>query len=122
MARRATGRLAEGRDDRDQIAQRQNNAREVLFLLQSAQGSLIRMNADAGCVQLMADCIDEFQRQHNVGPPPADDGIVWEETTSAAVLRLLEYLHREIADVMGDHHSARQLRLCIVQFSKVALH
>lgn len=122
MARRATGRLADIRDNQDQTVQRRNNAREVLFLLQSARDSLIRLNADAGCVDLIGDCITEFQRQHDVGPPPMDDGVIWEETTAGAVLRLLEYLHREIADVMRDQHSARQLRLCIVQFSKMVLH
>ena len=40
-------------------------------------------------------------------------GIVWKETSVGALLRLLEYVHREVSERLQDWHCAEQLETCI---------
>ena len=42
-----------------------------------------------------------------------DAGIVWKETSVGALLRLLEYVHREVSERLQDWHCAEQLETCI---------
>jgi hypothetical protein len=96
-----------------QSSELQSNAKGVLFLLLSARASLLRRGADAVCLRTMEDCVASFRMQHNLTDEDANEGILWEETSVGALLRLLEYVHREVSESLQDRRCAEQLELCI---------
>ena len=72
-------------------SERQSNVQGVLFLLLSARASLLRHGADDECLRTMEDCVSSFRLQHNLTDGEVNEGILWEETSIAALLGLLEY-------------------------------
>jgi len=93
--------------------ERQSSAQGVLFLLLSARASLLRHGAGQECLSTMDDCLSSFRLQHNVSDGEANEGILWEETSIAALQRLLEYAHGEVTDSLSDQRCAEYLKLCI---------
>ena len=61
----------------------------------------------------MDDCLSSFRLQHNVSDGEANEGILWEETSIAALQRLLEYAHGEVTDSLSPQRCAEYLKLCI---------
>jgi hypothetical protein len=61
----------------------------------------------------MEDCVASFRMQHNLTDEDANEGILWEETSVGALLRLLEYVHREVSESLQDRRCAEQLEFCI---------
>lgn len=96
-----------------QANERQSSAQGVLFMLLSARASLLRHGAGEECLRTMDDCLSSFRLQHNVSDGEANEGILWEETSIPALLRLLEYAHGEVTDTLSDRRCAEHLRLCI---------
>jgi hypothetical protein len=96
-----------------QLSEQQSNVKGVLFLLLSARASLLRHGADGACLRTMEDCVALFRRQHNLTGEETNRGILWEETSASALLRLLEYLHGEVSETLQDWRCAKQLELCI---------
>ena len=91
----------------------ESNAKGVLLLLLSARASLLRHGANEACLKTMEDCIASFRMQHNLTGEDANEGILWEETSVGALLRLLEYVHGEVSESLQDGRCAEQLELCI---------
>jgi hypothetical protein len=98
-----------------------SDVRAIFFQLQSAKASLVRLYPDEICLGIMDDCIASFQAQHTPSEQTPSEGILWEETSMEALLRLLEYLHREIDEVLHDQPSAKQLRLCTDRLRQILL-
>jgi len=96
-----------------QSSELQSNAKGVLFLLLSARASLLRCGADAACLRTIEDCVVSFRMQHNLTDEDTNEGILWEETSVGALLRLLEYVHREVSESLQDRRCAEQLEFCI---------
>ena len=96
-----------------QANERQSSAQGVLFLLLSARASLLRHGAGQECLRMMDDCLSSFRLQHNVSDGEANEGTLWEETSIAALQRLLEYAHGEVTDSLRDWRCAEHLKLCI---------
>ena len=82
-------------------------------MLLSAKASLLRHGAGAECLRTMEDCVSSFRLQHNVSDGEANEGIMWEETSIPALLRLIEYAHGEVSDTLRDRRCAEHLKLCI---------
>ena len=82
-------------------------------MLLSARASLLRRGADAACLTTMEDCVVSFRMQHNLTDEDTNEGILWEETSVGALLRLLEYVHREVSESLRDRRCAEQLEFCI---------
>ncbi len=99
-----------------------SNVQGVLFLLLSARASLLRHGADDVCLRTMEDCVSSFRMQHNLTDEDENEGILWEETSIGALLRLLEYLHGEVNDSLRDRRCAEQLRLCIEHLKEASPH
>jgi hypothetical protein len=95
-----------------QSSELQSNAKGVLFLLLSARASLLRCGADAACLRTIEDCVVSFRMQHNLTDEDTNEGL-WEETSVGALLRLLEYVHREVSESLQDRRCAEQLEFCI---------
>jgi hypothetical protein len=93
--------------------ERPSSAQGVLFLLLSARASLLRHGAGQACLSTMDDCLSTFRLQHNVSDGEANEGVLWEETSIAALQRLLEYAHGEVTDSLSDWRCAEHLKLCI---------
>ena len=93
--------------------EREGSAQGVLFLLLSARASLLRHGAGEECLRTMDDCLSSFRLQHNVSDGEANEGTLWEETSVAALQRLLEYAHGEVTDSLRDWRCAEHLKLCI---------
>ena len=74
---------------------------------------LLRHGAGQECLSTMDDCLSSFRLQHNVSDGEANEGILWEETSIAALQRLLEYAHGEVTDSLSDQRCAEYLKLCI---------
>jgi environmental stress-induced protein Ves len=91
----------------------QSNTKGVLFLLLSARASLLRHGADDACLRTMEDCVASFRMQHDLTHENTNAGIVWKEASVGALLRLLEYVHREVSERLQDWHCAEQLETCI---------
>jgi hypothetical protein len=108
-------------DDPSHIDSIESNVRAILFQLLSAKVSLLRLYPDEICLGIMDDCIASFRAQHNLADRESSEGIVWEETSVEALLRLLEYLHGEINESLQDRPSAKQLRLCIDRLAQIIL-
>lgn len=102
-------------DDRPyaHASEQQSSAQGVLFMLLSAKASLVRHGAGEECLRTMEDCVSSFRLQHNVSDGEANEGIMWEETSIPALLRLLEYAHGEVTDTLRDRRCAEHLELCI---------
>lgn len=102
-------------DDRPyaHASEQQSSAQGVLFMLLSARASLVRHGAGEECLRMMDDCLSSFRLQHNVSDGEANEGILWEETSVAALQRLLEYAHGEVTDTLRDRRCAEHLKLCI---------
>ena len=96
-----------------QSSELQSNAKGVLFLLLSARASLLRRGADAACLRTVEDCVASFRMQHDLTDENTNAGIVWKETSVGALLRLLEYVHREVSESLQDRRCAEQLESCI---------
>jgi predicted GNAT family N-acyltransferase len=69
--------------------------------------------ASGDLARTMEDCVSSFRLQHNVSDGEANEGIMWEETSIPALLRLLEYAHGEVSDTLRDRRCAEHLKLCI---------
>lgn len=106
------------RPDPDSI---ESNVRAIFFQLLAAQASLLRLYPDEICLELMDDCIALFKEQHHLIDHDEREGILWEETSLETLLRLLEYLHREIAEELDDRRSAAELKLCINRLRQIVL-
>ena len=91
----------------------QSNTKGVLFLLLSARASLLRHGADDACLRTMEDCVASFRMQHDLTHENTNAGMVWKEASVGALLRLLEYVHREVSERLQDWHCAEQLETCI---------
>jgi hypothetical protein len=96
-----------------QLSELQSNAKGVLFLLLSARVSLLQHGADDECLRAMEECVASFRMQHDLTHENTNAGIVWKETSVGALLRLLEYVHREVSERLQDWHCAEQLETCI---------
>jgi hypothetical protein len=96
-----------------QPSELQSNAKGLFFLLLSARASLLRRGADAVCLRTMEDCVASFRMRHNLTYEDKNEGILWEETSIGALLRLLEYVHREVSESPQDRRCAEQLEFCI---------
>jgi len=68
----------------------------------------------------MEDCVSSFRLQHNVSDGEANEGIMWEETSIPALLRLLEYAHSELTGTLRDRRCAEHLKLCIEQLKETS--
>ena len=99
----------------------QSNAKGVLFLLLSARASLLRHGADDACLRTMEDCVASFRMQHSLTDEDTKEGILWEETSVGALLRLLEYVHGEVSESLQDRRCAEQLELCIEHLKEEGL-
>jgi hypothetical protein len=69
----------------------------------------------------MEDCVSSFRVQHNLTDEDANEGILWEETSVEALLRLLEYLQGEVNDTLRDRRCAERLKLCIDHLKEASL-
>jgi hypothetical protein len=91
----------------------ESNAKGVLLLLLSARASLLRHGASEACARTMENCVASFRMQYKLTGEDANDGILWEETSVGALLRLLVYVHGEVSKSLRDRRCAEQLKLCI---------
>jgi len=99
--------------------ERQSDVEGILFLLLSARASLLRHCDDELCLSTMEDCISSFCMQHDLADDETNEGIVWEEASVGALLRLLDYLHTEVSESLQDRRCAAQLKLCIERLGRV---
>ena len=102
-------------------SERQEDVKGIFLLLMSARTSLPLHQADELCLSIMDDCISSFQARHKINERETREAIVWEETSLAALVRLLQYLQGEIRDRLRDRQCAEQLKLCIDYLTQVKL-
>jgi hypothetical protein len=108
-------------DNRSRVDSIESNVRAIFFQLLSARVSLLRLYPEDICLGILDDCIASFKAQHNLIEKEASEGVLWEETSMEALLRLLEYLYGEINERVNDRPSAKQLRLCIDRLAQIIM-
>jgi len=107
--------------DREDPDSFDSNVRAIFFQLLSARASLLRLYPEEICLAFMDDCIAAFKARYHLVDRDTDEGIVWEETSMEALLRLLEYLHDEIAEGLKDQSTAQLLMLCIHRLTQILM-
>jgi hypothetical protein len=60
-----------------------------------------------------------LKAKYNLSNEKMGEGILWEETSLEALLRLLGYLQAEIDERLNDPKLAKQLKLCVDRLRQV---
>ncbi len=114
----ATGQHDEklDRSDPDSL---ESNAKGVFFLLLSVRASLLRLYPEEVCLGMIDECLSSLKAKYRLSNEDVREGILWEETSLDALLRLLGYLQAEIDERLNDPKLAEQLKLCVDRLRQV---
>ncbi len=104
------------RSDPDSL---ESNARGVFFLLLSVRASLLRLYPEEICLGMIDECLNSLKAKYHLSNEEVREGILWEETSLDALLRLLGYLQAEIDERLNDPKLAERLKLCVDHLRQV---
>ena len=104
------------RSDPDSL---ESNAKGVFFLLLSVRASLLRLYPEEVCLGMIDECLSSLKAKYRLSNEDVREGILWEETSLDALLRLLGYLQAEIDERLNDPKLAEQLKLCVDRLRQV---
>jgi hypothetical protein len=85
----------------------------ILRLLMSAKLFLETHGVGVGSIDNLRRCIEGIQKRYDLQNCEFDDGTVWNEARVDGIVRLLEYVQREVRDKLKDKKLAHEIRICI---------
>lgn len=85
----------------------------ILLLLMSAKLSLETHGVRVGCIDNLRRCIGGIQQRYDLQNCEFDDGTVCDKVRVDGIVRLLEYVQREVRDKLSDEKSAHEIKICI---------
>jgi hypothetical protein len=72
-------------------------------------------------MQILSDCIADFERRHGLSTADVASGIMWSEQSTPALIRLLVYAQAEAADTLNDAGCAQRLEMCAARLMQNVL-